>query len=187
MDGQYEDSDLEKFKRLLESEAKGPKPPQVDFRRREDILSAVTFAKTIAFILYSIVVPVVTLLILMFLPFRHVSRGILFLTGIAIFACLEWLLYLGVIRGILPSPNPKNVSPFNEHQLALAVAFLSLAPMVLKLDFQHFQAFQVVLNSILCIAVLVFFLTKSMLSRQFRWGVLLVMILPLLQLYQILR
>jgi len=154
----------------------------IDFERRENALSALTLARTIAFLLYSLLVPLITLGLMVLTPLEHLSPEGKSIVALGLFLLMEWFLFQGVSRGFLPSPNPDHVSPFSERQMELGVAVLSFAPWLLRFDPQRFFIFQVVVNGFLILAVLVFFLSKSMLSRRPRWAVLRTLLLPAMQL-----
>lgn len=161
--------------------------PKIDFQEREDQLSAYTLARTVAFLLYTLLVPLVVLSILSLSLFRGFSLEARFIVGLAMFVTAEWLLFKGVSLGLLPTPNPDHVRPFNERQMELGTAIMSFLPWLLPIDPSQFFAFHLVVNAFLILAVTVFFLTKSMLSRHWRWGVLRVLFVPLLQLYWLFR
>lgn len=165
-----------------------PKPrPRVDFQEREDLLSAYTLARTVAFLLYTLLVPLIVLAILFLGPFHGLSIEFRFIAGLSLFVTAEWLLFKGVSLGMLPIPNPEHVRPFNERQMELGTAIMSFIPWLLPIDPPQFFAFHLVINAFLILAVIVFFLTKSMLSRHWRWGVLRVLLIPLLQLSWLFR
>ncbi|RCK78994.1 MAG: hypothetical protein OZSIB_0545 [Candidatus Ozemobacter sibiricus] len=168
--------------------AEQPRPHQpFDIREREDRLSAVTLAHTLAFLLYSLLVPLVVLGLMVLPPLRLLSLEARSVTAVGLFVTLEWFLFRGVSQGWLPCPDPENVRPFNERQLELGVALVSFGPWLLRFDPQMFFVFHVVVNALLVIGVIVFFLTKSFISRQWRWGVLRVLLLPLLQFWLVAR
>ena len=159
----------------------------LDFKIREDAFSAITLYKTLLFLLYAIVVPLLTIGLLILTPFQSISGQARSFLAVGIFLSLEAILYYFVLQARIPERALNAKNPFDEHQIALGVALLSAAPWLLRFDPVRFQVFQVVVNGFLCLAVLVFFLTKSMMSRHWRWGVLLVMLLPALQLYFVFR
>ncbi|NLI79167.1 MAG: hypothetical protein GX442_22330 [Candidatus Riflebacteria bacterium] len=182
--------DREAEKRFLAYLAATGQPPphrRVDIQERENRLSALTLAHTIAFLLYSLLVPLIVLSLMVLTPLERLTVEGRSLAAVVLFVGMEWLLFRGVSRGWLPCPDPKNVHPFNERQLEIGVAVLSFGPWLLRFDPQMFFVFHVVINSLLVIGVLVFFLTKSFISRTWRWGVLRVLLLPVLQFWLVWR
>ncbi len=174
--------EIDRFKATLEAMPERPRPPRFDAERREDAISALTLARTVAFLMYSMLAPLITLIVLMMPPFPTWTRQYLFLIAFFLFTSLEYLLFVAVQRGWLPSPDPEHISPFSERQIEFAALCLSVTPWLLHFDPSRFLVFQGVINGSLIIAGVVFFITKSMLSRRWRWGVLRVLVLPALQL-----
>jgi len=174
--------EIDRFKAALAAIPDRPRTAGFDAQRREDAISSLTLARTVAFLMYSMLAPLITLIVLMMPPFPSWPRQTLFLIALGLFTSLEYLLFIAVQRGWLPSPDPEHVSPFSEHQIEFAALCLSVTPWLLRFDPSRFLVFQGVINGSLIIAGIVFFITKSMLSRRWRWGVLRVLILPIVQL-----
>ena len=149
---------------------------------REDAISVDTLSKTIVFLLYALLLPFIILSLFVFTPLRALPNESREIMAICLFLGIETILFVMILRGYLAWAIPKDVQPFSERQMELGVIVLSLAPWLLRFDHDKFKVFQVILNGSLCIAVLVFFFTKSFLSRRYRFEVLRVLLLPLVQL-----
>ncbi len=157
----------------------------------EDLLATVALRTTVAFFLYTPLVFLSILLILEILPlvcspsfcsfYFDLSQKSQNLISYTLIGLGEVVLFYLVFRGWLPGTKLEWVLPFSETQLGWGVAVLSVIPWVLSYDLVRFEIFHATLNGSLLIGVLVFFITKSILSREIRWEVLRILVVPYLQ------
>jgi hypothetical protein len=146
----------------------------------EDLLAAIALGKTVAFLLWS--VPTLAIVTIAFLatdlgkvpdPWGSVLFGAAFLATEAV---LLWL----VIRGGLPGTSAERTQPFSEKQLAIGCHVLALGAWALAAGMQA-EILRWVVAGFLALGALVYFVTKSVISRRPRWTVLSVLAVPALQ------
>lgn len=150
---------------------------------QEDYLAAVALGKTIAFLLYSILVPVLLGALVLLPSFERLPDKMQALVSFSIFAAAELLLLFLVVKGYLPGTRAEMAQPFSEKQIGLGLTIVSVLVALFRGTTQEGIIIQWIVNGALVVSVAVYFATKSVLSRRPRWGVLSVLFLPALQLY----
>ena len=98
------------------------------------------------------------------------------LISLSILLCL-------VIKGYLPGTHDPFIQPFSERQIATACMTLAVGTWVLAGFSEQGKIIRMVVNGALAVCITVYFVVKSVLSRQLRWQVLYVLILPALELW----
>lgn len=154
----------------------------------EDLVSVIALKKTVAFALYSLIPVLITLVVSaldlsLLNQFTESQRRLL---GVYTLITLEGILMALVVKGYLPQTRVDiaETIPFNERQLEWGVLLSSVVPwLFFGFDYERFVIFSQVTNTILMFLILVFFITKSWLSKKIRWGVLGVLLLPALHCY----
>ncbi len=131
---------------------------------------------------YSLLVTLGVLGLTLLTPIHELPSGTQDVVIATLFAVFELLLLGLVVAGALPATNPKVVEPVSETMLALAFTVVSAGSWLLMPDEEGARILEAVLNWALLLAVLVYFVEKSVLSRRLRLKVLLVGILPTAQL-----
>jgi len=149
----------------------------------EDYLAAVALKKTIVFLLYSVLVPLFLLLVFLHPRFKSLPEEWRNLAALLLLIAALLLLLAMVIKGILPGSGATPVQPFNEKQIGVGMAILSGATWLVAGNGLAGEIIQWTINGGLFLSVAVYFVTKSVLSRRLRWGVLGVLLLPGIQLY----
>ena len=148
-----------------------------------DRLSAIAIGKSLAFVLYSYPLALVTVIATDFFLggwLTDTNRLPVFLGTLS----LAGLALLGVvIAGVLPGTDGRHAKPFSERQAALVIQVASLLPWVFEYDPVIRYWFSWILNGTLVFVVLTFFVVKSVLSRSPRFEVLLTLVLPAFQVY----
>jgi hypothetical protein len=152
-----------------------------DTIRDEDQLSSVALKKAVIFFLYSLVglVAVETFLVvtnLFDLPYRDRLR-------LGLWVPLEAGLLFLVLLGVLPGSRGAGVRGFTDRQFAMAITGLSLIPLVLGFSVLSTAIFNWIVNGVLVVGVVLFFVIKSAVTGRVRLTVLSGLALPLAQLW----
>jgi len=156
----------------------GAKDP--DAVPEEDRVSAVALTKTVACFAYTIIAVVVTEVVVVVANLDAFPGRAWIRLGILL-PLQATLVFLGLL-GRLPLSRARKVRGFTDRQFALAVSVMSLLPLALGLSPLRAEVFRWVTNGTLLVGVLVFFVTKSVLSGRPRLAVLAGMVVPGLQL-----
>jgi len=149
----------------------------------EDYLAALALRKTIVFLLYSVLVPLFLLPVFLHPRFKSLPEEWRNLAALILLIAALLLLLAMAIKGILPGSGATLVQAFNEKQIGVGMAILSGATWLVAGNSLAGEIIQWVINGGLFLSVAVYFVTKSVLSRRLRWGVLGVLLLPGIQLY----
>jgi hypothetical protein len=143
---------------------------------QEDRVAAVALGRTVAFLLYSLPLPVLVLGAMLILPFGSLSNVARDRVALAIWIALEAGLLVLVCRGRLPATSGLDTEGFSETAIGSACAVLLLViPFVARGNVAG-EIIGDVIDGFLLLAVSVYFIVKSLLSRRPRWRVLLVLV-----------
>ena len=148
----------------------------------ENLVAAIALGKTIAFLAYSVVSGMLTLAITILYVEQNLPRSTWNAASWVAFIALEVLLLWLVIRGALPATSSAGTSAFSERQAAWGLAVMSFVPWFFYTDETWFAVYMWGVNGALLLVALVYFVTKSVLSRSIRIEVLGILLVPLVQL-----
>lgn len=136
-------------------------------------MATMALGKTIAFLLYSLLALVLIFPVMTFWLLPSLTPPLRGPVSLVVFALAETALLVLVIRGRLPATNREIEMPISERQLAVGFVVLSVASwFVVPRAHPASTAVRLVLFAALVLCGLVYFVTKSVLSRRLRWGVL---------------
>jgi len=147
----------------------------------ENRLCALALGRTVAFLIYSLLVWVIcTVVIFIVLPQRLDDRvqGIVVITMIL---TLEGALLFLVAKGWMPGTKSTLAPGFSETQFITAANILAALSLLIHGMSIGGDAFRWVINAFILVCVLVFFVTKSVVSKKVRIRVLAGGILPVAQ------
>lgn len=148
-----------------------------EYPLNEDRLASLVLGRTLVFIFYSFLAFMVFGLVAFFGKEMGWRSEMSDTSGFAILACLVFTTLLLTIKGWLPGARREITNPLSEKQLVWAANALSGFAWVLDLVWRTHVTTHVV-SSAMILFVLVFFLTKSIVSGRPRPRVLTGMILP---------
>lgn len=100
-------------------------------RTDEDHLAANALGKTIAFLLYAVLVPLLLMPVFLNPRFESMPETWKNLTVVLLVATILLLLVVLVVKGILPGSGATFVQPFNEKQIGIGMTVLSAATWLL--------------------------------------------------------
>ena len=148
----------------------------------ENKIAVYALGKTIACCLYSILVAIVMLPVGFLTPIAQLPASQQNLVLGSLFLLLEGLTLFFVIRGTLPGTEPKQLQGFNEKTIAYGIVAISiLSSVFLRGSFEK-ELFRYLLVGSLLFIGIVYFITKSFISKSIRWGVISAFLPTLLEL-----
>lgn len=147
---------------------------------REDLASAMALGKTVVFLLYSVLVVIALVPVVFWSGGGGVSSSGQTAIVLLVLLASEVALFYGVVTGKLPGSSGWRAEPFSEKQFGIGITVLSLGAWLLVGHGLEGRIIRWVLNGALLLGVAVYFVTKSVLSRRVRWGVLSVLSAPAL-------
>jgi len=149
----------------------------------EDHVSALALGRTLSFILYSLPCSLISILGWEVL-FKSYFTGVSEFVGMCfVWILLELALFLPIIKGWLPGTTGLQTVGFSENYAGWSITGISFILWFFHVSDQMFAIYNWVLNGSLILVVMVYFLTKSILSKRLRIEVFLVLIIPALQIY----
>ena len=144
----------------------------------EDRIAGIALGKTVVVLLYSILIPFVAFPIDIWLEDKPLPNTLKDVIGIGVMLAVLILLIVFVAKGWMPGSKIEVAYPFSETQLACAITLLSAIAWVLDLVFPVGIYIATVANGVLILGVLVFFVTKTIISKRLRFGILSALTLP---------
>jgi len=153
----------------------------------EDRIAGIALGKTIVVLFYAILIPFLVTPIGFWLDSTTLSSNVKEVIEIGIALFFFSLLVFLVVKGWMPGSAIVVACPFSETQLAASITLISAAAWVIGLVLPVYKYIPIVANVFLILGVLVFFITKSIITHRIRLRVLSALILPGIQIaYQIL-
>ena len=144
----------------------------------EDRIANIALGKTIVVLLYSVLIPMIAFAVTMWLEDEPLPNIVKEVIGWGIMLALLILLIFLVVKGWMPGSRIEVPYPFSETQLAWAVTLLSAVAWAVGLAFPVGIYIATIANAVLFLGVLVFFVTKTVISKRLRFGVLSALVLP---------
>ena len=150
-----------------------------DRSKYEDYVATVAVLKTMLFFMYTIPVMMLVVLPLSHLkefdPKLEVPEIVIWI----VFFVLEGLLLYLIIKGKMPLSKYKGHQAFSEKQMIIgANVFSVLTYIFFGVSFAGYIV-RTVLNAAIILFVTVFFVTKSIVSKRFRWEIIFAIVIPL--------
>lgn len=165
----------------LEPPSRTPEAAQV-LEDHENLVSAIAVGKVLAFLVYSFFALFLAmgLAAVIHVNFPQLEeRGLI----LPLFAATEIVILYLVIKGKLPATSGAAALPFSEKQAAWGLAALSFVPWLLRGDPAWFTFCSWLINGMLLLVAVVFFVVKSVISGEPRYEVLGIALIPATQLY----